>query len=303
VRFKVSRQISPATKVSSSSMSHNSRYVENLPQLAAEAYELSGRLCGTCGDLHALWTYIRLSRASIGVPDQASGLETQLSDLFAGGRRDVLIAGSQDTGLLALTARAGADHGVSIVVLDICETPLELCRRFAQKWSLPIKTVRQDLLDLDIERRFDVVLVHCTLQFIAADRRATALVRMRRAIRPGGRLVLFFNTSRPIVGEFAREGRAGYPSWVLDELKRLDVALPDTEAAMRERFETHSRHRETREGKYAEPGEVEALLDASGFNVRSCTRVEVKVASPMDSFLAKVSMRQFMAIAEPQSAS
>jgi SAM-dependent methyltransferase len=282
-------------------MSHHARYTENLPQLAAEAYELSGRQCGACRDLHALWTYIRLSRASIGVPDQAAGLEAQLSKLFAGGRRDVLIAGLQDTGLLALTARAGVDHGVNIVALDICDTPLELCRRFARTWSLPIETVRQDLLEFDLERRFDVVLVHCTLQFIAVDRRADALVRLRRAIRPGGQLVLFFNTSRPIAGELAKESRAGYPSWVLDELKRLDVPLPDTDAAMRERFEIHSRHRESREGKYAEPSEVEALLDASGFKVHSCTRVDVKVASPMDSFLAKVSMRQFMAIAEPKS--
>ncbi len=86
---------------------------------------------------------------------------------------------------------------------------------------------------------------------------------------------------------------------MLDELKRLDVPLPDTDAAMRERFEVHSRHRETREGKYAEPSEVEALLDASGYKVHSCTRVNVEVVGPMASFLAKLSMRQFMAVAEP----
>jgi SAM-dependent methyltransferase len=275
-------------------------YTENLPQVAAEAYELSGRLCGTCGELHALWTYIRMSRAAHGAPDQASGLETRLSDLFAGGRRDVLIAGAQDTGLLALTARAGVDHGVSIVVLDRCETPLELCRRLARQWSLPIETVRQDLLDLDIKQGFDLVLVHGTLQFIAADRWGDALARMQRALRPGGRLVLFFNTGRPIVGEFAREGHAGYPSWVVDELKRLDVALPDTEAVMRARLEAHARLRETREGKFAEPGEVEALLDAAGFKVESLRPIDVQVATPMDGFIG--SLRRFMAIAEPKTA-
>ena len=100
--------------------------------LTAEAYELSGRLCGTCRDLHALWPYIRLSRASTGIEVQASKLESRLGDLFARGLRRLLIAGSADTGLLALAARAGADHGVNIVVLDICETPLELCRTFCR---------------------------------------------------------------------------------------------------------------------------------------------------------------------------
>jgi SAM-dependent methyltransferase len=278
------------------------RYTENLPQLAPQAYELSGRLCGTCGELHALWTYIRMSRAAIGVHGQASRLETQLSDLFAGGRRDVLIAGSQDTGLLALTARAGAEHGARIVVLDICETPLELCRRLAGQWSLPIETVRQDLLDLDIERRFDLVLVHGTLQFIATDRWADALSRLQRTLRPGGRLVLLFNTGRSIVDESAREGRAGYPSWVLDELKRLEVALPDTDAVMRERLAAAARLRETREGKFAEPAEVQALLEAAGFKVESVRPVDVEVATPMDGFLAKVALRRFIAIAEPKYA-
>jgi SAM-dependent methyltransferase len=283
-------------------MSHDPRYAEDLPRLAAEAYELSGRLCGTCRDMHALWTYIRLSRASTGVEAQASNLEAQLTALFAGGRRHVLIAGSQDTGVLALVARAGAGHEMNITVLDICETPLELCRAFAKQWSLPIETVRQDLLDLDIQQRFDIVLVHGTLQYISADRRADVLARMQRAIRPGGRLVLLFNTSRSVAGEVAQEGRAGYGDWVIDELTRLDVALPDTDAVVRERLNAHARRRELREGAFAEPGEVEALLTVAGFDIDDCTRLDVALAGPVDSFISKISKRRFMAIAEPKSA-
>jgi len=167
---------------------------------------------------------------------------------------------------------------------------------------LSIDTIRRDLLDLNMEHRFDVVLVHGTLHFISADRRAEALTRMQRAIRPGGRLVLFFNTSRPLAAENIQETRADYASLVLAELKRLDVPLPDTEAVMRERLNAHQRRRELREGAFAEPHDVEFLLDAAGFNVNSCTRVDVNVASSMDSFITKISKRRFMAIAEPKSA-
>ena len=61
-------------------MSHDPRYAEDLPRLAAEAYELSGRLCGTCRDMHALWTYIRLSRASTGVSRRAGSAHRGIED-------------------------------------------------------------------------------------------------------------------------------------------------------------------------------------------------------------------------------
>ena len=282
-------------------MSQSSQYTENMLQLAADAYEVSGRLCDSCGELHALWPYIRVSRASTGVEVQASDLEGRLADLFARGLRRVLIAGSQDTGVLALVARAGADRNVNIVVLDICETPLELCRRLASEWSLPIETIKQDLLDLDIDRRFDVILVHGTLQFISADRRADALARMQRAIRPGGRLVLLFNTSRPVAGELAQENRSGYANWVVDELKRLNVPLPDTDAVFRARLSAHSKRRESREGAFAEPGELEALLKNAGFRIDDCFQIGVKLTGQVENFISRIAKRRFIAIAEPLS--
>jgi SAM-dependent methyltransferase len=280
-------------------MLQSSRYSEDLLCLAVDAYETSGHLCRSCRDMHALWPYIRLARASTGVEVQPSALETRIADLVARGRRQVLIAGSQDTGVLALVARACAGHDANIVVLDICDTPLALCRRFAAQWSLPIETIRQDLLDLDFERRFDVMLVHGTLQYIAADRRLDVLTRMQRAIRPGGRLVLLFNTGRAVAGELAQESRGGYANWVIDELRRLDVPLPDADAAFRARLDAHSQRRETREGAFAEPGEVELLLRAAGFNIDTCSEIGVELARPVKSFISKISKRRFVAIAEP----
>jgi len=215
--------------------------------------------------------------------------------------RRVLIAGSQDTGVMALVARAATGRDVDIVVLDKCSTPLELCRRLASEWSLPIETMKQDLLDLDIERQFDIVVVHGTLHFVPADRRADALARMRRAIRPGGRLVLLFNTSHPVAGELARESRDGYADWVVDELKRLHVPLPDAEAVFRARLTAHSKRREAREGAFAKPGEVEALLKSVGFKIDDCSEIGVKLTGQVENFNSKIAKRRFMALAEPIS--
>jgi|SRR5262245_5895894 len=280
-------------------MLQTARYDEDLPRLAADAYKVSGRLCRSCRDMHALWPYIRLARASTGVEARPSMLERRVGDLLAQCGRRVLIAGSQDTGILALVARAGADHGVDIVVLDICGTPLELCRKFAAQWSLPIETIRQDLHDLEIERRFDIVLVHGTLHYISADRRLDVLQRMQRAIRPGGRLVLLFNTGASVAGELAQESRGGYANWVVDELNRLDVPLPESDAAFRARLEAHSKRREAREGAFAQPSEVEALLEAAGFSIDHCSEIGVKLAQPVESFVSKISKRRFVVVAEP----
>jgi SAM-dependent methyltransferase len=161
-------------------------YSERLSDLAAQAYQLSDRLCGACRNLHALWPYMRLLRSSTGVEHQGSNLEIALRGLIAGGLRKILIAGAADTGLLALVLRAAANNNVHICVLDICETPLELCRRVAHEWSLPIDTLKLDLRRLDVEQQFELVLVHGTLHFIAAADRHDVLNRIRRALGPGG---------------------------------------------------------------------------------------------------------------------
>jgi SAM-dependent methyltransferase len=284
-------------------MSNAARYVEDLPRIAADAYALSARLCGDCGNQHALWSYLRLSRASSGAEKQDSGLEARLREFFSGGRSDILIAGAQDTGLLTLVARAAAGLRPNITVLDLCETPLELCQGLAREWSLPIETVRQDLFDLAFEQRFDVVLVHGTLNFISAQRHPQVLQRLQRGLRPEGRLALLFNTSHPVAAELAAENHAEYAAFVLSELKRLGIPLPDRETVMRERLIARAHQREQRDRQFTDPGEVESLVKGAGFDIISCAPTSGELAKPADALLAKFSKRRFMLIAKPKSAS
>lgn len=114
------------------------RFSEDLPQLAAEAWEVADRFCGSCKNLHLLWPYYRLA----GSPGQdVSFIHPVLKRLFSSPGRSVLIAGCADTGLLALAARA-AHADTAITVVDRCETPLELCRRFAHRWAIAANTIQ-----------------------------------------------------------------------------------------------------------------------------------------------------------------
>jgi SAM-dependent methyltransferase len=278
------------------------RFTEDIPSLAAEAYELSSRLCGSCRDMHALWPYIRLARASTGIEDRQSVLDAQLNRLLAGGARNVLIAGAADTGLLALVARVGAHLGAHITVLDICDTPLAMCRRFAKNSALQIGTMREDLMNFEMKPQFDIVLVHGTLAFLPADHRTDVLSRIRRSIRPGGVLVLLFNSSPPIAANLLQQSRCGYANWVVDELERLNIPLPDARETLRARLHAHAQRREAREGAFADPGDVDMLLKHAGFVVIDRLQIDVKLAPPVQSFISKLLKRRFIAIAEPRSA-
>jgi SAM-dependent methyltransferase len=278
-------------------MSSKPAFEEDLRQIAGEAYALSGQLCGTCADMHALWPYIRLARASTGIEDEGSRLERVLSELIRQGRREVLIAGAQDTGLLTLVARASPE--ANIVVLDQCETPLELCRRLARRNALAISTLHTDLRDLEVVARFNLILVHFTLHFIEPAHRIDVLMRLRRALKPGGRLALLFNTGRKIGGALMSQGREGYAHWVMDELDRLTVPLPEPADAFGARLSRHGGRREDREGAYATPDEVCGLLRKAGFDVCDCFETTATVADPLRDFVAKIDKRRFLAVAAP----
>ena len=274
-------------------------YDEDLPHVAAETFASAHRsCCSACREMHALWPYIRLAGAWLGGEASSPRLISALADCLADGRRKVLIAGAADTGLLALTARAGGTQRPDIAVLDRCATPIEACRRLAATWSLPIETMRVDMTELDSPPRFDIVLVHGTLHFIAAERQAEALVRLRRAMRPAGRLVLRFNAGGRGAEAPTPADLDSYADRVLDALARLAVPLPETHAAFRARLRTYAQLREERDGALADPAEVRAALTHAGFSVRDWRELDAR-PEPAHAPAASVSKRRFLAVAEP----
>ena len=144
-----------------------------------------------------------------------------------------------------------------------------------------------------------MVLMHGTLNFIAADRHAQVLRRLQRSMRPSARLQLLFNTSRPLAADRAVQSRAEYADFVLSELKRLSIPLPDREAAMRERLIARAHEREWRDAQFSTPDEVESLVKAAGFSVLSCAPTSTALAKPAGALLAQFSKQRFTLIAEP----
>jgi hypothetical protein len=130
------------------------------------------------------------------------------------------------------------------------------------------------------------------------DRYVDVLVRVRQAVRPGGVLVLLFNTGNRVVGKLSSEGRGDYARWVIEELQRIGVPLPEEREAFAARLIIHAENRERREGAFGRPEEVLELLAKSGFEIRQWVEVGVKLVAPVQGFVSKLSKRRFLTIAD-----
>jgi ubiquinone/menaquinone biosynthesis C-methylase UbiE len=279
-------------------LSKDLRFTEDLRQLAAEACDVARRLCGSCKNFHLLWPYLRIAKASGGDVDEPL-FRAALNRLLSGCGQKVLIAGAADTGLLAVVARA-ASSGPEIVVLDRCGAPLELCRRFANRWSLPIETLQMDLMELNVGSRFAVVVVHSLLQFIPTDRRVDVLSRLRRSLRPDGRLLIVFRTSKRIEGSLLREYRETYSKSLIKSLDKMKIPLPERREDFRRRVDKYSEERRTREGAHQNRSDVEQLIEAAGFSIEELTLIEANQSTPFRQLTAKIDKQRFLMVAKPK---
>jgi hypothetical protein len=119
----------------------------------------------------------------------------------------ILILGAADTGVPALVAHAALAAGVldrtDFVVVDVCGTPLELCRDFAARHGLRMRTPQADVLALTKPASADLIVAHSLLRFIPAEMRVGCLERWRSWLKPGGRMIIS-NTFAPQSGRDTR---------------------------------------------------------------------------------------------------
>jgi SAM-dependent methyltransferase len=100
-----------------------------------------------------------------------------------------MVAGSADTGTPCVVGRATFPKMPEMIVVDRCPAPLAVIEEFARERSLPCRTLRSDLVELELDSAFDVVLINYTLSYIAPESRPELFRRLARALVPGGTLI------------------------------------------------------------------------------------------------------------------
>lgn len=187
-------------------------------------------LCGnTCLGYHRGWMLLQHLGLISGLANERGYIVESIRELDCRRPLDrVLIAGSADFGLLSVLHEA-LGEGIArpvIVIADRCDTPLDLCLRYADRMGFQVQVDRRDLLEDPVPGAFDLVMMHSLLSFCPPERRSMLLAALGAPLAPGGTL-LAYQSIRPspspvvlaysdeeveaLVGR-ARDAQAGLPA-------------------------------------------------------------------------------------------
>lgn len=145
-----------------------------------------------CADYHGAIEDLR-SLDLVVTPDTHAGFyRDALGARARAGARDVLIAGCADFGMLATVCEAFAgavDEQPTVSVLDLCPTPLLLCRWWAATRPLAIETIVADATAPQPAERWDLITTESLLTLLTPDGRRGVAGAWRDSLRPGGAVV------------------------------------------------------------------------------------------------------------------
>jgi hypothetical protein len=130
---------------------------ENLVQNANRIAELAAILCLGCADYHVRRAVQRAAGVRLSIAHDRARIIRLIFDFLATFPPEektsinIVIPGSADTGILSTCAHAAASHGLAMLnrcrftVIDLCPTPLTLCREFAERYGISLETCQGDL--------------------------------------------------------------------------------------------------------------------------------------------------------------
>lgn len=207
--------------------------LEDLTQLAQNQFKFAISGCSTCASYHAIWPYLRITGAVGGVEADEPFLQPLLNRVLAHGARNILLAGSADSGVMALVYRALLmyKHSARLTLIDRCATPLRACQEYAQSQGIELTTIQEDLAMMSLSECADLIIGHSVLPFIHEGERRNVLSRMAKALTPGGHLLLTVriapaNLRKDVVQVRSPEEMAAF---VLHGLCERSIELPCTE--------------------------------------------------------------------------
>src|SRR5690606_33228395 len=134
------------------------------------------------------WQDLRLLGIKTTPADHFVFLDEVVSETLSAPAR-VLIAGSADYSILAQLLAIDRHGAARITVTDHCETPLFLCRWYAERQGAAIETTVSDAVAFAADEPFDLICAHSFLSYFAPQRRPALMARWYDLLRPGGRVV------------------------------------------------------------------------------------------------------------------
>jgi hypothetical protein len=171
---------------------------EPMINTAPIVYELAPVLC--CGDhvsandcswYHSIWQYLRIFDM-VSTPTWHTDFYSNIYSKFAReGLKNVLISGTADYSLLAHVLWAYQTNltDLKVTVLDLCETPLFLCKWFAKLFQHPIDTYAADLLKYTPKTNVDLITTDAFLTRFSPSERIKIVKKWYDLLESKGKIV------------------------------------------------------------------------------------------------------------------
>lgn len=153
-----------------------------------------------CSWYHRSWQFLRILDL-VSTPDWHAAFYAQTFSSISAASvpKRALICGTADYGLLAHLHAALATKGWEIFVLDLCDTPLEMCKWFADQKNFQIRVLKGDALELDFrDGWFGLITSDAFLTRFEQNERRTIVSEWNRCLAPGGSIVTTIRTESNI---------------------------------------------------------------------------------------------------------
>jgi SAM-dependent methyltransferase len=266
-------------KIAGASNAFAARLIEEPLALSAPlAHRLAAELCRidpatgeSCAWYHGFWQYVRL----LGLGTSPVGHAAFYARAFAGlasPKPRVLICGAADYAMLAYAGDACRQLGLQaeFTMIDWCQTPLTLARWYAERESLPLRTVRQDLIEPmeASETRQDAICTHALLGHFRPDSRARLISNWHGALRSGGR-VCTVNRLRPGQGNAPAAFSSGQVEAFVETVRQRAASRADLGASDLARLASEAARYAARQVSWPvhSADEVQALFEDAGFRI------------------------------------
>ncbi len=224
-----------------------------------------------CAWYHGFWQYLR-TLDIVTAPREHGRFFSQTLEALAGdgGHGRVLVSGTADYSMVAQILHAYGKENAScdVTVVDRCETPLFLCRWYAERQGAEVHTKASNILDFDAAQTFDVICTHSFLGFFDPTERRRLMAKWRRLLRPGGKVVTIQRV-RPAGGGkligFTAEQAAAFRGRVSRQAEKVKDSLDVSPEELVEGARIYTERYKTRPVRSRE--ELVELFEGGGFSV------------------------------------
>ena len=211
---------------------------EPLSESAPLARRMAADLCRQdpvsgedCAWYHGIWQYLRMLDI-VSAPREHGRFFSRTLEALAGdgGYGRVLVSGTADYSMYAQILHAYRKENAScdVTVVDRCETPLFLCRWYAERQGAEVHTKAFNILDFDAAQTFDVICTHSFLGFFDPTERRRLMAKWHNLLRPGGKVVTIHRIRPASSGKlmrFTAEQAAAFRGRVSRQAEKLKDSL------------------------------------------------------------------------------